>query len=492
VRNGKECASRIERSERLLEQSVARGVLTENGKAAVEAALDPFHDKPITGLRGWPDLTTQPSVIRQVKKSFTVGFEEGEDTMMIYTLPIMNNATVHTCVRRNAIVDEMIIGVSTDVHIGPVMIRAYPNADSMPLASGREVHTFGIDDDFLQDSCRLVGWGVEVHDVTAELYKQGTLTIFQVPQSTLEPETFLIRDTSEFESGHLTPTPISTFPIKKFPSSMEQVMLLEGTRQWESKKGAYIVIPFQGKDNFPGQGIYKSPALYDVSGGQEKTGALNTSALFMGQVATPIYEDQPLVFLANKFAPVDSKGILLTGQSVQSKYTVNVIWYIESFPSVDNPSLVTLARPSACIDNTALEIISCATKDLPIGVPVGDNVIGDWFAEIVSTVAPWVGAIGNTFGVPLVGAAATAAEAAANKYMSSSAYTNTGGMFAPKRPPKQRSKQPQAPSPAAAAKKSPPDRTSPVSRKEQSKRDKARARRKQDAEGRAKFNAYFG
>jgi len=422
-----------------MDKAVNTGALTENGKAAFIAAMDPFHDLQIQHLRGWPDANTAPSVIRCVKQSTTVKSNGDGDNIMIFTWPILNRINTYRCSRRNAIVDDVSPSVSTDFELGSVTVWHYADIADMTLTNGTFAHTFALEDDYLYDSCRCIGMGVEVRDVTAELYKQGTLTTFQVPQSTVEPSTWFVHrangpyEASPTKSKSLTPapmapqnlpTPVQVTPLKKFPTTMDDVLTLEGTRQWDAQQGAYVVVPFHGRDNFAGQPTYNVPAIYDTTyNAGERTGTSNNAGnVNLGAYASPVIDQDPLVFLANKMTPVDSKGILLTGLNEKSTFTINVIFYLESFPAPDNRPLLSLARPSAPEDNLALEMISVATQHLPIAVPVDENGLGDWFAEVVAEVAPWIEAAGGALGVPLVATAAKAAGAAANSYMAGSTY----------------------------------------------------------------------
>lgn len=438
---------------------MARGVLSENGKAALTACLDPFHDQQIQHLRGWPDTETQPSIVRTVRQSTTVKALADGDNIMIYTWPILNEAVTRKSIRRNAVIDDVIDDVATTRDLGPVTVTHYPSTTNMTFTSGTYAHHFYLDSSYLLDSCRLIGMGVEVYDVTAEIYKQGTITCFQVPQSTNEPEAFIVKSISEVmkrPSGPsvskgttptidpktvyapavtILPTPVNAIPLKKYPSSLDAIMQVEGTRQWDARQGAYTVIPFHSRDNFPGQPVYTTPAVYDDSLliAHEEVDFLNQAPLNIGPWALPQQEGDFVVFLANKFAPVHSKGILLSGLNANSTFTINVIFYLESFPAVDNLPLVSLARPSAHLDEVALEMMSVCTMQLPIAVPVDMNGLGDWFAEAVSEIAPYVSAIGKGFGLGPLSAIADSAGEYANNYMKSDKYENTGGFFAPKK-----------------------------------------------------------
>jgi hypothetical protein len=194
-------------------------------------------------------------------------------------------------------------------------------------------------------------------------------------------------------------------------------MSLEGSRQWDSQQGAYVVIPFHGRDNFAGQPIYCLPAPYASStGGENLTTEPEDTDIYLPQPGVTPTNGRLLRFSPHKFCPMHSKGVLLSGLNALSVFTITMNTYIETFPTVDDMGLITLARPSASLDEVALEILSRAVKDLPIAVPVGDNVIGEWFAEVVSEVGPWIAAAATALGQPAIAAAATGASMLAKQF----------------------------------------------------------------------------
>lgn len=412
---------------------MARGAITENGKAAVIARLNPFSDLPIQHLRGFPDYETAPSIVRTIRASTTISATGAGDNIMIFTWPIANVVETFLCVRRNAIIDQVIEDAGSDFKVGAVTISHYASLANMTLTSPTLNNTpVGLDPVYLHDSCRVIGMGVEVYDVTADLYKQGTLTLFQVPQSTSEPSVYVVGPDG-FSGDTVLQTPVQGLPLKKFPTTLDQIMQLEGTRQWAAAEGAYIVTAFTGRDDFAGQPTYQTPLIYTgVTEAREEVDFLNTAAFNIGDWARPQVTDTSVVFLANKFMPCHSKGILLSGLNANSTFTINTVFYLESFPASDDTALVTLARPSAELDEVALEMMSTAVQKLPIGVPVCENGLGDWFAEVVAEVAPWIGAAAKGLGVGPVEHIAESAAGFAKSYMASSNYQNTGGFFAPK------------------------------------------------------------
>jgi len=387
--------------------------------AAFLAAVDPFHDRPIEQLEGWPDLETAPSVVRRINGSFTVRAVEDGGSMLIMTYPILNELILHSISRKNAVVTLLNNGVSTNTTLAPGVIYNYTAAQSAATlqltgAGSPVAGDFFVDPDYFEDGpVRCIGYGVEVHDVTAELYKQGTLTVFEVPQAVGERENVVVRAQTIGGVAYIQ-TNVDAVPINKFPDTLNQMLLYPTTRQWEAKDGAYVVVPFTGQPNYPGEAEYRTPYMYGSTASTDTPNSLNTSSKFLGTYASGSVNGDNLEFLANSYAPMHSKGIYLSGLNANSTFTINFRLYLESFPQCDS-TLVTLARPSAKHDPVALAMISAAVKKLPVGVMVGDNPDGEWFWDALQAALPFIGGAASVFFPefsPLIGMATSAGVAA--------------------------------------------------------------------------------
>jgi len=87
----------------------------------------------------------------------------------------------------------------------------------------------------------------------------------------------------------------------------------------------------------------------------------------------------------------DISGACFTGLSLQTTLFIRWNLYIERFPDSSLPDLVVLATPSPEYDPKALEAYSIALQDMPVGVPVAENGIGDWFSGVVNKISNVVG-----------------------------------------------------------------------------------------------------
>lgn len=417
--------NKVVRNEKLLNMLVNRQLLTEHGKAAVIAALDPFHDVEIEDLVGWPDQETAPSVVRRIAESVTVKSVADGGAISIMTYPTLQNFTMnHAGDRSNNLVTSLVEGAtSTNSYVAPVVIRVYDNDTNLPVQVASVDSTKLLMTSipaYLKAGFRVLGFGLEVHDVTAEIYKQGTLTVAEIEQTGFEnPEVFFIRNyddgtpTAKKSVGAVInmPTPVQGNIIQNQYADLASAVYMPGSVQWEAKKGCYIVMPFTGVDNFVNHartsvGVYTTELSVGASQNVTNPTVINTSQLFFPK-PTVSGSGDPLIFPLDCLVPMHSKQVLLTGLNANSTFTVNTVLYLEQFPTTYDPTLLTLARPSCPLDEMALEIISRATQELPVAVPVNENPLGEWFQDVVGTaleVLEPLGMIAFPEFAPLIGA----------------------------------------------------------------------------------------
>lgn len=384
--------SKVTKSERRLEEFVTSGELSLSGKAAVIAALDPFHDERISDLEGWPDMKVDPSVVRCVKKSLTISPMEADGPLVIYTLPLMNDVTMDVAYRDNNFIKGIAGTVATGFtgHYGGTYVQQYKASDVGNLVNLRaDSASLAPDDEYLKGECRIIGWGVEVHDVTPPLYKGGTLTVCEIPQPSLELSSWVMNANIDGIVNNLTTTFDASW-MHGHPTSLGEAMLTPGARQWDAAQGCYTVVSLQGKDNNATYPQYVQPLL-GYKADSDRIGMNNTDDIGLGRFQM-ITKGLPAVSYSNRFAPFNSKCIILTGLQPQASFTINATYFVETFPGVRS-DLVTLAQPSAAFDPVALRMISEGTRKLPVGVPVSENGLGDWFAEVVADIAPFAAAL---------------------------------------------------------------------------------------------------
>jgi hypothetical protein len=117
----------------------------------------------------------------------------------------------------------------------------------------------------------------------------------------------------------------------------------------------------------------------------------------------------------SKLLPFDVNGSIFTGLSNETTLQVTVKYYVERIPTVSDPDLLVLSRPSPQYDPMAVEIYSRAMSELPVAVAVGENPLGEWFNDVLDTVSEFAPALGSVFG-PMGAAAGSTLAAGARTW----------------------------------------------------------------------------
>lgn len=394
----------------------SKGTITEAGKDFLIAALDPMHDKQLANLKGWPDLESACSVTRCYKKSLQLSKPAGVSgnwDMVIQTLPIMNSLQMKmSSTRNNNMIQPTVTAGTGTIH--PVTVASGATGCSFSLTDyiTGALSTNGVDlpNTVLDGRCRMVGMGIEVTNTTAPLNRQGTVTVYRFPQS------HALKSTTWFyglAAAGAVQTPFDASVMTFFPDSLPNAMLLAGTRQWKAEDGAYCVVPFCSAENPALSPDYRQPIFYDDDI-LDEVGTVNTDNVMFPSPVSSV--NDKLIFQANKFAPMQSVGIFFTGLSETSTLTLQVNFYVETFPTFDDTEIITLATPSAPHDPAALALYQHAMNTLPVGVPANFNGFGDWFAGIVSSIAKYGGAALGA-AVPGLGPVIAGAGALADSYL---------------------------------------------------------------------------
>jgi hypothetical protein len=417
------------RALKLLDRIGSETGLSESGKTALIQLINPFTDFEITP-RGYFDTEDSGSVVQVIKQTTTLGAPlayAGVWDCNIFTLPLMNQPVngVQEALTGNGCIllsyDDVGYPLST---IGPVNIIAGPTGTSLninssypPAGPNIVASSLAPDPRYLDGNSRLIGFGVEVHNTTAEIYRQGAVCVYRQPQTV-----FMDRTTHNvIYTDGLPESPIfnltayggaySARIINDAPASTSQAMLLAGSQQWEAHKGA-MVVPTLSDIDLPAQQFTTvvpvvvaagSPDLIVQQSGAPVTNHFNAKKSVVqniGSSAIGIPNWAGGTAFASgpsnvKFNNFNTAGIYFSGLSNQTSLTINVIYYIERFPTPDQLDLVVMASPSPPLDPVAERLYSHAMSMVPVGVKVGDNADGDWFYQTISDLA-------RTFGPALV------------------------------------------------------------------------------------------
>jgi hypothetical protein len=465
-----------------LDKLEARSALSDEGRCWLTKALDPFHDFEVR-CSGLPDGDTSATVVEEFKETVTVSAPlgtVGNWDAHVFSLPFATTeATPFQLGSEYSAGCAVGFNVSTTgiagpfygsdgadtyiptsnsgvippaVQLGLINVHAFneTGGNMVPSRSAASVQPASVTvlgSAGAPGRRRLIACGLEIHDTTSMLNKQGTLTAYRMPQA---PSITTARGGKAnyqgpgtatpyvpiFQQYSTGPLPTSTFnnaapglvPYEEYnlpPANPALAMEYAGSRQWEAKDGVYMVLAQDSERNNLSFSNNRHLALTDgdftpsqlLTSNAENTGteAWYTNSFYPlffgnGSGATANWNPAANGGYNHLSVPFHTGGVMLTGLNPLSTFTVTVrsVWEIAPVtgdsvvPGVLINPLVPLAAPSPEFDPIALELYQRAVTQLPVAVPVGMNAAGDfwdWVLGAVKTVAPMVGmALGGPAG----------------------------------------------------------------------------------------------
>jgi hypothetical protein len=374
--------------------------LTPEGRDWLIAALDPFHDSELT-LAGYPDVLTASTVVQLVKQQLqitvpttgpgtvTAGNNWDCDVVM-WPMLAVHPVGISSIVSPVGIIATGAGGSGFDA--GGLTVSAGPQGNGLwptnTLNNTSATYTQLNPLPYIKGQGRVIGMGFEVVNTTAEINKQGQVTAWRQPTKWTPTSLNVATTPSQYVNGLTTRLP---------PSTIAQCQLLYGSRSWAAAEGAYVVSRQNGEDNparIPSfqSSIYTSGDF--ASGVQDIVYTENVATTFNGSQVTN----------SDWYLPFDLSGVHFTGLSFATTLTVNVRWLIERIPGPLEADLVVLATPSCPYDPLALDIYCRCLRDMPPGVMLKENPLGEWFSKVLSTVGNIAPKIGD-FLSPIIPAA---------------------------------------------------------------------------------------
>jgi hypothetical protein len=237
---------------------------------------------------------------------------------------------------------------------------------------------------------RIIGGGFEVHNDTAELYKKGSVTVYNQPTE--------LQD-APLRVGLDGAAPNSFGIVRKSrlpPGNVSTATANVTSRTWEARDGCYVPFQLDVTDlkfqQATGQGLVM-PAI-DTSldfGYQTQTWGTELDLLAVGPTFT-FRSDSPI-----RYAGLETVGAYFSGLGPETVLTLDVRFIVEIAPTPANTTLISLATPSSQYDPQALVLYSKAVRELPPGVKVNMNAAGDWW-KLISDAARKVAPVIKTLG----------------------------------------------------------------------------------------------
>jgi hypothetical protein len=292
---------------------------------------------------------------------------------------------------------------------------------------------------------RVIYSGFEVVNTTAQIKKQGAVTVYEYGNS-FEVGASMprgIHDVTGPAYGNVQGLYSPTTYFRSPPNTLAQAKIMPGSHSWAAQDGCYNTGKFQTENPF--QAAAKRPWAIcqnqNVAGDESGYFSLDTG--FPGQptahncgsvvseprlgggvvtlgTSPPDFGNPGGMAGACHFSRMNTTGAYFTGLSHES--TLFVTWRvgIERLPAANKPTFLALAQPSATYDPSALVLYNLVANVLPPGCPQGYNDAGKWFrwiseaaSKAIPTVYPAVrtaAMVANAMGRPVIGGALTGLE----------------------------------------------------------------------------------
>ena len=390
----REPAPNVVAAESKLEKLTKADWVTEAGTRWLMAALDPFHDAPIN-VDGLPDNSTGLSVVKKVLQTIQIqppaGLDDGDTwDCSVISWPELNTyqgttyqgTTGQTENRFNLYASNI-----TNIIGGVTYASVASGATTLPATTVGSVTPISAGISFLQGSAdvspmRAIARAFEVANTTADIYKQGTVYCWQVPAEYQEAlsEVFIGTGGSLEAPAAVYGKVVRFAPLP--PKTLEQVSITMDSRMWEASKGCYCVSRADADTNY-----VASLSSLNTIYGEHTISPFGDADGYSQRWATGSWDEAVSLFAPPTIrSPFNLHGAYFTGLSKQTSLTLRAVAFLEVFPP-PNSELVTLATPSCPLDSNCLDLYSESIRRLPVGVPFNQNPLGEWFEDVVNTIA---------------------------------------------------------------------------------------------------------
>lgn len=380
--------------------------LNPDSAAWLTACLDPYHDNQLE-LEGLPDERSAPSVVQMHNQTITLTAPATAgggnwDASVLYTgfdSVLFENRSKGGLIASGGLLH---IYDSTNIGVGQPFgaLCAWTGAAgaSWPTGSLNSAETpvgAALGSCSPYEKCRLIAVGYEIHNTTAEVYKQGSLIVAQLPDAACDHGTVAYCDVraqdpwlkvdAQSDRGCLrasTSTPLQAIP---------------GSQTWPAADGVYVIPRMTQVPRAVNELVEPAAAAGFMGRGPVIRGTDGLSATIQpcnytgGAPNTlPIWKS----YFPSGFSPVQT---FLTGLSNQTTLTVTFRTVVEYFPDMDS-GLLPLASPSPAYDAKAFALYGGIVARAPYAVPVGQNSAGEYFRKIMAIASKSLGLLAPMFG----------------------------------------------------------------------------------------------
>lgn len=333
--------------------------LQESTKDALALITDPYHDY-VLQITGFPDGTRTTTAKRRITARvpivcpFVLGASETW-TFHVYTTPLHYQTTLG-----NGTISSLVnIAAAGNIEIGPVNI-AYVHYDAAGAVKASLITPLGEDSQSSNAGLctRTVSLGFEIHDVTPELYKSGSVTVYRTNVHDEHIDMLIGASTQPTHYRY----------IANIPIDIDNANLLPNSRTWEAREGVYgVALPSPVN---PYSSRYNQQVLLQ--------GGVPGNAFY-----TPV---PPLGVAANNasWSPLCPVGAMSSRFStVQNTFMLDFRQTLEIAPDSDNRTILSFAGTAPEFDGSFIKMYTAMYNRIPAAVPVRFNDTGKWFSMIL-------------------------------------------------------------------------------------------------------------
>jgi hypothetical protein len=357
--------------------------VTEDGLRWLVQSTDPFHDTEITPS-GFPDANPSRSVVRCIRKQAVLRkpgtLAAGPWDARIDAVPLfVNNPVISTLYTTAGVSPGIPAGGFVPLYL-PVCVTSGPVGSSLHLLGSGQVtdNRWSLAGNQFVGRDRLVGIGIEVHNVTSELTKCGTVSCWRMGQG---------RERIALETAPAAGTFNETEWLT-LPANAASLATYPDTTTWEAKEGCYMVGVLNHADLRPSFTQYRKGFV-----------AVTSPDFAAPSLAVGVTNGALRCFDFDQF------GAYFSGLGDDTVLSITVKYFLESFPSADDTIYMPVARPTTGYDPVIIEMYDRCMRELPVAVMVKENPLGEWFDTVlqgIESVAPMLS------GIPIIGNIANA------------------------------------------------------------------------------------
>jgi hypothetical protein len=380
--------------------------ITPEGLNWLTLATDPFHDTALSPA-GYPDMNTCNSLVQCFTFTQSVASNLGSsalwDAQVVFnplsnvTIPVGGYASglqpityqPNTGLVVGAPTPNPIIFGGYNVLTGPTGFDwSIPSTSITNAAQSLAYPVTGAAGQF-----RLIGAGVEVVNTTPDLYRGGSVTVYRSPSTAQERNAYVWTNVPTANGYALN---VNGYSLP--PTTQAGAQLYPTSKTWGAEEGCYCTATMSTTENF-----FLTPAINmpfwwsPPSNVTLTTGGTSTAYSFLPAIAA---SQTGATSTTAQVLPYDTHGAIFTGLNPNTTLQVTTKYFIERIPTITEPDLLVLTRAPSPFDPMALELYTRTIQQLAVGVMVKENPLGEWFSEVLDTVAEWAPRIGNAVGGP--------------------------------------------------------------------------------------------